>query len=109
MWFVLYQPSHAGDFGPLEVTREDGEQPEYRRLLRRKQLVAPVQSCPKRPMPGRRGFVVAAKLAEPTADGIEEFRGRELSELRGCDLDRERKAVQRCAEARDNGGVTISQ
>jgi hypothetical protein len=59
-------------------------------------------------MSGMRGCVVVAQFAEPTAHGVEEFRGRELIELRGGDLDRQRQAVQRFAKTCNDGASASS-
>jgi hypothetical protein len=49
-------------------------------------------------MPRMRAFIFVPEFAEAPADGIEEFRGREVIELSGCDLDRERKSIQRASQ-----------
>ena len=56
-----------------------------------------------------RGLVVVPEFAEMTANGIEEGCRRESIELRSRDLDRERKAVQRFAEACNGVGVAVDQ
>src|ERR1700682_4123091 len=56
-----------------------------------------------------RGLVLVPEFAEMTANGIEEGCRRETIELRSRDLDRERKAVQRFAEACNGVGVAVHQ
>ena len=93
--------AHALDRLELEATGEDREPPKQRPLVRLEQVVAPLQRGAEGLLPGRR---CAARGAEHAEAGVESLgdRGRtERSQAPGCELERQRQAVEPKADAGD--------
>ncbi len=96
-------------FHPLqrEAVGKDREPSEKAALLRRQQIVTPVDGRAHRLLARKRGAAAAAQDAKPFVQALGEIVDRQHPDARRSQLDGERDAVQSPANLADDGRVAV--